>query len=120
MKCGGKISRNSSFPRSVTLRAPRTHAREPERNASLGARYLADLLDLWQGNPWLTVASYNAGPGAAGSWVSPELDQEPELWVERIPYPETRLYTKKVLGNLWAYLNNNGSSRDRGTEACTE
>ena len=94
--------------------------REPERNAILGARYLADLLELWQGNPWLTVASYNAGPGAAGSWVSAELDQDPELWVERIPYPETRLYTKKVLGNLWAYLNNNGSSRDRGTEACTE
>jgi soluble lytic murein transglycosylase len=94
--------------------------REPERNANLGARYLADLLELWQGNPWLTVSSYNAGPGAAGSWVSPELEQDPELWVERIPYPETRLYTKKVLGNLWAYLNNNGSSRDRGTEACTE
>ncbi len=94
--------------------------REPERNAILGARYLADLLELWQGNPLLTVASYNAGPGAAGSWVSAELDQDPELWVERIPYPETRLYTKKVLGNLWAYLNNDGSSRDRGTEPCTE
>ena len=93
--------------------------REPKRNASLGARYLADLLELWQGNPWLTVASYNAGPGAAGSWVSPELEQDPELWVERIPYPETRLYTKKVLGNLWAYLGN-GSSTDRGTEACPE
>ncbi|KZR85675.1 lytic transglycosylase domain-containing protein [Synechococcus sp. MIT S9504] len=93
--------------------------REPERNAILGARYLADLLDLWQGNPWLTVASYNAGPGAAESWVSAELDKDPELWVERIPYPETRLYTKKVLGNLWAYLNNS-SGNDRGTDRCTE
>ncbi|QNI52984.1 soluble lytic murein transglycosylase [Synechococcus sp. BIOS-E4-1] len=93
--------------------------REPERNAILGARYLADLLDLWQGNPWLTVASYNAGPGAAESWVSAELEKDPELWVERIPYPETRLYTKKVLGNLWAYLNNS-SGNDRGTDRCTE
>ena len=93
--------------------------REPERNAVLGARYLEGLLELWQGNPWLTVASYNAGPGAAGSWVSSELNEDPELWVERIPYPETRLYTKKVLGNLWAYLDNS-SGNDLGTDRCTE
>jgi soluble lytic murein transglycosylase len=93
--------------------------REPGRNAILGARYLAGLLNFWQGNPWLTVASYNAGPGAAGSWLSPELESDPELWVERIPYPETRLYTKKVLGNLWAYLSAD-SATDSATEQCTE
>ena len=93
--------------------------REPERNAILGARYLEGLLNHWQGNPWLSVASYNAGPGAAESWVTAELDEDPELWVERIPYPETRLYTKKVLGNLWAYLNIN-SGNDVGTDRCTE
>ena len=87
--------------------------RQPGRNATLGARYLAWLLKEWQGNPWLTVASYNAGPGAAGSWLSQELTQDPELWVERIPYPETRLYTKKVLGNLWAYLRSDWASHDQ-------
>jgi len=86
---------------------------EPGRNAILGARYLAWLLEEWQGNIWLTAASYNAGPGAAGSWRSEELAQDPELWVERIPYPETRLYTKKVLGNLWAYLKPDWAGRDR-------
>jgi soluble lytic murein transglycosylase len=35
--------------------------------------------------------------------AQPNLSREPELWVEAIPYPETRLYTKKVLGNLWTY-----------------
>ncbi|EHA62234.1 transglycosylase SLT domain-containing protein [Synechococcus sp. WH 8016] len=83
--------------------------REPTRNAKLGARYLRQLLGQWQGNIVLAVASYNAGPGAASRWVTPDLKQDPELWVERIPYPETRLYTKKVLGNLWAYL---GSGSD--------
>ena len=87
--------------------------RQPGRNATLGARYLAWLLETWKGNPWLTAASYNAGPGAAGSWLSEELAQDPELWVERIPYPETRLYTKKVLGNLWAYLRPDWEGRDR-------
>ncbi len=72
-------------------------------NARLGARYLNQLLRQWNGNPWLTVASYNAGPGAVAGWRSDELNSDPELWAERIPYPETRIYTKKVLGNLWAY-----------------
>ena len=78
--------------------------REPTRNARLGARYLGQLLKQWEGNIVLAVASYNAGPGAASQWVTPALKNDPELWIERIPYPETRLYTKKVLGNLWAYL----------------
>ena len=77
---------------------------DPRTNTQLGARYLQQLLRQWNGNPWLTVASYNAGPGAAGGWRSDELHHDPELWTERIPFPETRLYTKKVLGNLWAYL----------------
>ncbi len=76
----------------------------PGISATLGSRYLAALLERWHGNPWLTVASYNAGPNAVAKWNSPELSADPELWVERIPYPETRLYTKKVLGNLWSYL----------------
>lgn len=77
--------------------------RQPAFNAALGARYLAWLLMQWQGNPFLSIASYNAGPGAVRSWLNPSLETEPELWVEAIPYPETRLYAKKVLGNLWSY-----------------
>jgi soluble lytic murein transglycosylase len=80
-----------------------TALEDPGRNADLGARYLRQLLLRWQGNPLLTVASYNAGPGAVAGWISPQLHQDPELWVEAIPYPETRLYVKKVLGNLWSF-----------------
>jgi len=76
---------------------------DPERNAELGARYLGQLLRRWQGNPFLAVASYNAGAGAVQGWINPQLQQDPELWVEAIPYPETRLYVKKVLGNLWSF-----------------
>lgn len=80
--------------------------RNPAHNARLGARYLRQLLEQWQQHPFLAVASYNAGPGAVASWRSaafPDPQQEPELWAEAIPYPETRLYVKKVLGNLWSY-----------------
>jgi soluble lytic murein transglycosylase len=75
---------------------------QPGRNAELGARYLNQLLNQWQGNPVPAVASYNAGPGAVSGWIDPRLVEQPELWVEAIPYPETRLYVKKVLGNLWS------------------
>ena len=91
--------------------------KDPALNSRLGARYLRQLLEQWQGNPVLAVASYNAGPGAVAHWLkaglgsdSPKpagatirLQRDPELWIEAIPYPETRLYTKKVLGNLWSY-----------------
>lgn len=76
---------------------------DPAGNASLGARYLAQMLRQWDGDPLLAVASYNAGPGAVAGWVGPRLRSDPELWVEAIPYPETRLYVKKVLGNVWSY-----------------
>ncbi|MEB3322091.1 MAG: transglycosylase SLT domain-containing protein [Synechococcaceae cyanobacterium] len=76
---------------------------DPARNADLGAAYLARMLQRWQGDPLLATASYNAGPGAVEGWVGPLLRTSPELWVEAIPYPETRFYVKKVLGNAWSY-----------------
>ncbi len=78
--------------------------REPKQNAALGAAYLEQLLQHWQGDAFRSIASYNAGPGAVGSWSTQALDDAPALWVERIPYPETRYYTKKVLDNFFGYL----------------
>ncbi len=78
---------------------------DPGQNSLLGARYLNHLLTKWNNNPFLTVASYNAGPMAVSEWITTEIEKDPELWVEKIPYPETRFYTKKVLGNLYSYLN---------------
>ncbi|MFM7548295.1 MAG: transglycosylase SLT domain-containing protein [Cyanobacteriota bacterium] len=75
---------------------------DPLGNATLGGRYLAQLLQRWGGHPLLAVASYNAGPNAVARWINPSLQVRPELWVEAIPFPETRLYVKKVLGNLWS------------------
>ena len=95
--------------------------KDPALNTRLGTRYLRQLLVQWQGNPVLAVASYNAGAGAVGHWLKAglaqkgskaggpiDLQRDPELWIEAIPYPETRLYTKKVLGNLSSYRRLNG------------
>ena len=76
---------------------------EGSRNIQLGARYLNQLLEQWNNDPFRSIASYNAGPGAVASWPQPMDGEEAALWVERIPYPETRFYTKKVLDNLLGY-----------------
>ena len=95
--------------------------KDPALNTRLGTRYLRQLLEHWHGNPVLAVASYNAGAGAVGHWLKVglgpsrdkaggaiDLEREPELWIEAIPYPETRLYIKKVLGNVLSYRRLNG------------
>jgi soluble lytic murein transglycosylase len=76
---------------------------EASLNSQLGARYLKQILVASKGNIFLAVAGYNAGPGAAGSWLNKTLQQIPELWVEAIPYPETRIYVKNVLGGKFSY-----------------
>ena len=77
--------------------------KDPARNIQLGARYLNQLLEQWDNDPFRSIASYNAGPAAVASWPQPKDGEEAALWVERIPYPETRFYTKKVLDNLLGY-----------------
>jgi soluble lytic murein transglycosylase len=75
----------------------------PGVNIDLGARYLAMLLKTWKGNVTLAVASYNAGPQAISRWVAGGGPVETDVFVARIPYPETRTYVMKVIGNLARY-----------------
>lgn len=80
---------------------------QPEINIQLGAFYLREQLNRWQGELIPTIASYNAGPGAVGRWrqqfgkIASSLDEE--LFIERIPYEETRRYVKQVFSHAWAY-----------------
>jgi soluble lytic murein transglycosylase len=68
---------------------------EPQRNITLGARYLKRLRsDL--GSPVLAVAGYNAGPGRAIAWRGPR-ELEGAVYAESIPFDETRDYVKRVM-----------------------
>ena len=49
-----------------------------------------------QHNPVLATASYNAGPHRVSKWL-PEQDLPADIWVENIPFTETRRYTRSVL-----------------------
>lgn len=70
---------------------------DPKNNVLLGAAYLRRLVDRVHGHPALASASYNAGPRRVGEWRTEAGKRETVLWVELIPYAETRQYVKRVL-----------------------
>lgn len=74
----------------------------PEVNAALGAYYLRHVLDLFGGNTVLAAAAYNAGPGRARRWCNAK-PLEGAIYVETIPFAETRRYVKKVMANTVYY-----------------
>ena len=49
------------------------------------------------------IASYNAGPLPVGRWASINDRGDPLLWIESIPYWETRYYVPAVMRNMWVY-----------------
>ncbi len=69
---------------------------EPYTNIELGSGYLRMMLDQHQDNSVLAAAAYNAGPGNLKKWL-PETDMSADLWIETIPFKETREYVKNVL-----------------------
>jgi soluble lytic murein transglycosylase len=76
---------------------------EPATNLRLGARYLAGLLEAFDGNAAAAVASYNAGPEAVRGWLERIPSTDLDTWIERIPFPATRVYVKKVLADREEY-----------------
>ena len=55
------------------------------------------------GHPVLASAAYNAGPARARRWRDPSRALEGAVYVETIPFPETREYVKKVMANAVFY-----------------
>ena len=86
---------------------------DPETNVGLGTQYLRYLLDKMNNNPILATASYNAGWRRVKNWL-PEKDSMPmDLWVETIPYKETRNYVKAVLAYQQIYSEQLGNSENK-------
>jgi soluble lytic murein transglycosylase len=75
---------------------------DPELNIQLGTYYLRYVLDKLDDLPALAAAAYNAGPGRAQAWRG-SVPLEGAIYVETIPFNETRDYAKKVLANAMFY-----------------
>ena len=77
--------------------------KRPEVNVAVGCRYLTILRKQFPDNPLLAIPGYNAGGGAPKRWIGERPGDDFDVWVERIPYEETRMYTKRVITSLAAY-----------------
>lgn len=77
--------------------------KRPEVNIPLGTRYLAQMRAKFPSAPVLAIPSYNAGPGATERWLKDKGTVDFDLWVEQIPYDETRGYTKRVISTMSIY-----------------
>ena len=104
-----------------------TMLKDKEVNVAIGTGYMGLVLQSLDGSLALAAAAYNAGPSRARKWREVP-GSEGAIWVENIPFSETRDYVKKVLSNttlyagvmtaqpqsLKAHLNNIGPSTRLG------
>lgn len=82
----GKIGMSYTNNRSLT---------NPDLNIQLGTHYLGQMLRKFDGNRILASAAYNAGPGRVNQWLNPNVPFD--VWIETIPFTETRNYVQNVL-----------------------
>ncbi len=88
---GRQVSRRIGAPLSASLY-------DVDNNVRLGSAYYRELLDRFDDNRPLALAAYNAGPGRARAWRNRGDERVAvDIWIETIPYRETRGYVKAVL-----------------------
>ncbi len=87
---------------------------DPGLAIPLGAARLRELLDHYDGRLALTLAAYNAGESPLARWL-PERPMDAPVWVENIPYNETRAYVQHILEHLVAFAWVDGAELPRLT-----
>ncbi|WP_237064757.1 transglycosylase SLT domain-containing protein [Microbulbifer guangxiensis] len=94
----------------------------PSTNIALGSFYLSTLLNRFDNNRILAAAAYNAGPTRVAQWLRETRQQLPyDVWIETIPYSETRKYVQNVLAYsvIYAYRSGTNLPLLRENEATT-
>lgn len=75
---------------------------DPATNLRLGAEYLRQMRGDFGGNLAMASAAYNAGPHRVKHWL-PRAPMPADLWVENIPFDETRTYVQRVMEHAVAF-----------------
>lgn len=94
----------SLVARRVGLAPPSpTDLYDPALNVALGGHHLARLLERYGRRSALAAAAYNAGEGRVDRWIRERGGRSLDVWIEAIPFPETRNYVKNVLAFTQVY-----------------
>lgn len=96
-------SRQIPFPDATVLDQPIT-------NLELGSTFFAGLMREF-GDPRLAAAAYNAGPTRVREWWAGRRSDDLEVWVDQIPYNETRAFVKRVMLSYEEYRRIYGGSQ---------
>jgi soluble lytic murein transglycosylase len=76
---------------------------DPRWNIRLGVAEIAEVLEAFDGNLPLAVAAYNAGEARVRRWLREQGETDLDLFVERIPFNETRGYVRRVMSHYARY-----------------
>jgi soluble lytic murein transglycosylase len=102
-----------SVARGLQRQTPRSSdLLQPTTNIELGTAHLRQVMDQLDENRVLATAAYNAGIHRVRSWL-PEQTMPADLWVETVPFSETRLYLKRVLTYAVIYQQRLGQKPGR-------
>jgi len=107
-------------PATALAVAHRWHLMPPTRQSlfdptvaiPLGAIYVRELLGKYGGQLDQTLAAYNAGPMAVARWLPPT-SMDADIWIENIPYTETRGYIQHILEHIVAFAAMRGATPPR-------
>ena len=98
--------------RKVGVKYRKSELLTPERNIQLGSRYISDLIKRYDGNRILASAAYNAGPHRVKRWRSESGEEVAfDIWIETIPFKETRKYVQNILAYSVIYGYRLGEER---------
>lgn len=74
-----------------------------QKNIQIGVAYLQQLTKRFHKHPILVAAAYNAGPRQAAYWLKNHPPEEIDIWVETLPWQETRNYLKNIIAFYAVY-----------------
>ena len=75
----------------------------PQKNIEIGVAYLRQLAKAFHANPVLMAAAYNAGPKQVRLWLNNNKTTSLDLWIESLPWIETRNYVKNIIAFYAVY-----------------
>jgi len=91
------------FAKGTGIDPTRENLRDPEKNVTIGSRFLGSLYKRWNGFTLLVPPSYNAGPAGVKKMLRARGTWDADEFVEGIVDDQARNYTKRVLGSYFTY-----------------
>jgi soluble lytic murein transglycosylase len=91
------------YAKGTGIDPTRENLRDPEKNVTIGSRFLGSLFAKWKGFTLLVPPSYNAGPAGVTRMLKARGTWDADEFVEGIGDDQARNYTKRVLGTFFTY-----------------